>query len=70
LGRSKNSLNKIEKWSNVWRIKLNTEKTKVVVFSRCPQHASTAPDLFLARIKLKVHESAEFLGVTFDSKLT
>jgi hypothetical protein len=57
------------KWCSKWRIKLNTEKTKVIVFSGCPRHSGSVPVLQLSGAYLRQYENIDLLGVTFDSKL-
>ena len=47
------------------KIKLNPEKSKVIIFSR-----STEPNLKLSGETLKVYHQVKFLGITFDSQLT
>ena len=60
-------LRKLAKWCAKWRIKLNPEKTKVIIFSRSPLARKSEPILKLYGEKLKIYK---FLGITFDSKLT
>ena len=57
-------------WCAKWRIKLNPEKTKVIIFFRSVLARKTEPNLKLYGETLKVYPCVEFLGVTFDSKLT
>ena len=63
-------LKEIEKWCSKWRIKLNTDKKKVFVFSRCPRHSGSVPVLQLSNAYLQQYESIDLLGVTYDSRLT
>jgi hypothetical protein len=63
-------LKKIENWCRTWRVALSPEKSKVVVFSRCPRHKKESLDLYHFGVKLKVYEEADLLGVTFDQRLT
>ena len=53
-----------------WRIKLNPEKNKVIIFSRSILARKTEPNLKLYGETLKVHPQVNFLGITFDSQLT
>ena len=63
-------LRKLAKWCDKWRIKLNPEKTKVIVFSRSPLARKSEPVLKLYGKRLKIYPLVRFLGATFDSKLT
>ena len=60
----------LAKWCAKWRIKLNPEKTKVVIFSRSVLARKTEPNLILYGETLKVYSQVKFLGITFDSQLT
>ena len=51
-------------WCAKWRIKLNPEKTKVIIFSR-----KTELNLKLYGETLKIYPQVKFLGITFDSQL-
>ena len=57
-------------WCAKWRIKLNPEKTKVIIFSRSILARKTEPNLTLYGETLKVYPQVKFLGITFDSQLT
>ena len=57
-------------WCPKWRIKLNPEKTKVIIFSRSILARKTEPNLKLYGETLKVYPQVKFLGITFDSQLT
>ena len=64
-------LRKLAKWCAKWRIKLNPEKTKVIIFSRIiPLARNSEPVLKLYGERLKIYPQVKFLGITFDSKLT
>ena len=60
-------------WCAKWRIKLNLEKTKVIIFSRSILAGKTEPNLKLYGETLKVYPQVKFLvkflGITFDSQL-
>ena len=58
------------KWCAKWRIKLNHEKTKVIIFSRSHQARKSEPVLNLYGERLKIYPQVKLLGITFDSKLT
>ena len=57
-------------WCAKWRIKLNREKTKVIIFSRSILARKTEPNLKLYGATLKVYPQVKFLGITFDSQFT
>ena len=61
---------KLPKWSAKWRIKLNPEKTKVIIFSRSPLARKSEPVLKLYGKRLKIYPQVKFLDTTFNSKLT
>ena len=56
-------------WYAKWRIKLNPEKTKVIIFSRSVLARKTEPNLKLYGETLNVYPQVKFLGITFDSQL-
>ena len=60
----------LAKLCSKWRIKLNPEKTKVIIFSRSVLARKTEPNLKLYGETLKVYPQVKFLGITFDSQLT
>ena len=53
-----------------WRIKLNPEKTKVIIFSRSMLARKAELNLKLYGETLKIYPQVKFLGIIFDSKLT
>ena len=63
-------LRKLAKWCAKWRIKLNPEKTKVIIFSRSYLATKSEPPLKLYGERLKIYPQVKFLGITFDSKFT
>ena len=56
-------------WCAKWRIKLNPEKTKVIIFSRSLLTRKAELNLTLYGETLKIYPRVKFLGITFDSKL-
>ena len=62
-------LDEISKWCNVWRIKLNPLKTKVLHFSK-RKHPLLDCNIKMDNIILKAEKSVKFLGVIFDHKFT
>ena len=63
-------LRKLAKWCAKWRIKINPEKTKVMIFSRSYLAGKPEPTLKLYGERLKIYPQVKFLGITFDSKFT
>ena len=52
-----------------WRIKLNPEKTKLIIFSRSVLARKTEPILKLYDETPKVYPQVKCLGITFDSQI-
>ena len=63
-------LRELPKWCAKWRIKLNPEKTKVIIFSRSSLARNSEPILKLYGDRLKIYPQVKFLRITFDSKFT
>ena len=61
-------LRKRAKWCAIWRIKLNPEQTKVIIFSRSSLTRNSEPILKLYGERLKIYPQVKFLGITFNSK--
>ena len=61
---------KLATWCAKWRIKLNPEKTKVIIFSRSLLARKAELNLTLYGESLKIYPQVKFLGIIFDSKLT
>ena len=61
---------KLATWCAKWRIKLNPEKTKVIIFSRSLLARKAELILTLYGEPLKLYPQVKFLGIIFDSKLT
>ena len=57
-------------WCAKWRIKLNPEKTKVIIFSRSILARKAELNVKLYGETLKIYPQVKFLGITFDSQLT
>ena len=57
-------------WCAKWRIKLNLEKTKVIISSRSKLARTTETNLKLYGETLNVYLPVKCLGITFDSQLT
>ena len=61
---------KMAMWCAKWRIKLNPDKTQVIIFSRSILARKTELNLKLYSETLKIYPQVKFLGITFDSQLT
>ena len=68
--RLRKDLRKLAKWCAKWRIKLNPEKAKVIIFSRFSLARNSEPILKLYGERLKIYLQVKFLGITFNSKFT
>ena len=60
-------LRRLAKWCAKWRIKLNPEKTKAIIFSRSSLARNSELFLKLYGERLKIYPQVKFLGTTFDS---
>ena len=69
-----NAVKSLERWCTKWQVTLNPTKSKVVIFTKCPRHkAEIERDGFTVKLfnnDIPVVPEAEFLGITFDSRLT
>ena len=63
-------LDKQARWCAKWRIKLNPEKAKVIIFSRFQTAIRAEPALSLYGDLLSYCPHIKFLGVTFDNRMT
>ena len=61
---------KLAMWCAKWRIKLNPNKTKVIIFSRSILARKSELNLKLYGETLKIYPQVKFLGITFGSQLT
>ena len=57
-------------WCVKWRIKLYSEKTEVIIFSRSKFTRLTKFNLKLYGETLKVYPQVKFLGIAFNSQLS
>ena len=53
-----------------WRIKLNPEKTRFIMFSRTLKETANKPALFVYGMQLSYFPHAKLLGITFGHKFT
>ena len=63
-------LDKLARWCAKWRIKLNPEKTKVIIFSKSRTAIRAEPALSLYGDLLSYYPHIKFLGITFDNRMT
>ena len=63
-------LDKLARWHAKWRIKLNPEKTKVIIFSKSRFEIRAEPALSLYGDLLSYYPHIKFLGITFDNRMT
>ena len=63
-------IDKLARWCAKWRIKLNPEKTKVIIFSKSRFAIRAEPALSLYGDLLSYYPQIEFLGITFDNRMT
>ena len=63
-------LDKLARWCAKWRIKLNPEKTKVIIFSKSRSAVQAEPALSLYGDLLSYYPHIKFLGITFDNRMT
>ena len=63
-------LDKLARWFAKWRIKLNPEKTKVIIFSKSQSAIRAEHVLSLYSDLLSYYPHIKFLGTTFDNRMT
>ena len=63
-------LGRVNKWCDLWGMKLNASMTKTMIISRSHTMHPQSPPLTIGRTVLKDSDDLVILGVTFDSKLT
>ena len=64
------NLDKLARWCAKWRIKLNPEETKVIIFSKSQTAIRAEPALSLSSDQLSYYPQIKFLGITFDNRMT
>ena len=62
-------LDKLARWCAKWRIKLNPEKTKVIIISKSRSAIRAEPALSLYGDLLSYYPHIKFLGITFDNRM-
>jgi hypothetical protein len=62
-----NHLNRLQVWTNIWKIKINEAKSTQVNFSlRRVQY----PAIFVNNVQIPASPSTEYLGIYLDNHLT
>ena len=67
--RLQRDLDALAEWCAKWRIKLNPEKIKSIMFSRTLKETANKPALFFYGIQLSDFPHAKFLGIAFGHSL-
>ena len=63
-------LDKLARWCAKWRIKLNPEKTNVIIFSKSQTAIRAKLALSLYGDLTSYYPHIKFLGITFDNNMT
>ena len=63
-------LDKLARWCAKWRIKLNPDRTRVIIFSKSQSAIRAEPDLALYGDLLLYYPHIKFLGITFGNRMT
>ena len=63
-------LDKLARWCAKWRIKLNPEIAKVLIFSKSQNAIRAEPALSLYGDLLLYYPHIKFLGITSDNRMT
>ena len=67
--RLQRDLDVLVEWCAKWRIKLNPEKTKLIMFPRTLKETANEPALFLYGVQLSYFPHVKFLRITFEPKV-
>ena len=60
----------VVRWSQEWKLNLNTEKSEVCPFSTWSNDSSWNPSIFISNRKVRVNTTPRLLGVILDRSLT
>ena len=63
-------LGRVSEWCDLWGMKLNTSKTKIMIVSRSRTMHPQLPQLTIGGTVQNESDDLVILGVTFDSKMT
>lgn len=66
--RLQRGINHLESWFSLWRLEINEQKSVAVIFSK--KRNIQIREITINNIPLSWSESAKYLGVTLDKKLT
>ena len=64
------ALDRVMAWCQKWQVIMNTKKSQVVIFSKCPTHKRDNVQLKMFGETLPTSNEASYLGVIFDSRLS
>ena len=65
-----NALDRINKWTKLWKLTLSATKSTVVTFSRKRSRNEPVLTLKVDGVQIPVNDKAKFLGIWFDEKLS
>ena len=66
-------LSKVEEWCRKWHVSLHPAKSKLICFTKCPRHKAempAGPSVQISGEQVKSVQEADFLGLTFDARMT
>ena len=64
---------KVEEWCRKWHVSLHPAKSKLILFSKCPRHKEelpAGPSIHICNEQVHSVQEADFLGLTFDTRMT
>ena len=65
-----NALDAVMEWCRKWQVMMNTKKSQVIVFTKCPLHKKDKIQLKMFNEVIPIANEITYLGVVFDSRLT
>ena len=66
-------LSKVEEWCRKWHVSLHPAKSKLIMFTKCPRHKiemPAGPSILISGETVLSVQEADFLGLTFDVRMT
>ena len=64
------ALNAVMEWCKKWQVVMNTQKSQVIVFTKCPTHKQGRADLKMFDEIIPKGNTVTYLGVIFDTRLS
>ena len=64
------ALDVVMEWCRKWQVVMNTKKSQVIVFSKCPSHKKEALVLKIFNQIIPQSNEVTYLGVIFDQRLS